>query len=68
MGIRRNLGAALTMGAMATTKLKEAQKQYKSRLDQDGSLTGKFNALCESVSSKFKEMNGSLGPSKSHPD
>ena len=26
MGIRRNLGAALTMGAMATTKLKEAQE------------------------------------------
>ena len=27
MGKRRNLGAALTMGAVATTKLKEAQEE-----------------------------------------
>ena len=57
MGMRRNLGAALTMGAMATTKLKEAQGRYQSRLDQHRSLAERFNALCETISSKFEEMN-----------
>ena len=64
MGIRRNLGAALTMGAMATTKLKEAQETYQSRLDQYRSMTEKVNALCETIISKCEEMNGTWDQAK----
>ena len=64
MGIRRNLGAALTMGAMATTKLKEAQERYQSRLVQYRSLAEKFNALCETIISRFEEMNGTWDQAK----
>ena len=64
MGIRRNLGAALTMGAVATTKLKEAQEGYQSRLFQYQSKAEKFNALCETISNKFDEMNGTWDQAK----
>ena len=43
MGKRRDLGAALTMGAVATTKLKEAQEGYQSRRVQYQSIAEEFN-------------------------
>ena len=59
MGIRRNFGAALTMGAMATTKLKEAQEGYPTRYEQHRSLAADFSTLCESLISKLEEMKES---------
>ena len=64
MGIRRNLGAALTMGAMATTKLKEAQEGHQSRLELHQSMVERFNALCESTMGKFAEMKESWNQAK----
>ena len=64
MGIRRNLGAALTMGAMATTKLKEAQEGHQSRLELHQSMVETFNALCENTMSKFAEMKENWNQAK----
>ena len=64
MGIRRNLGAALTMGAMATTKLKEAQEGHQSRLELHQSIVERFNALCENTMSKLAEMKESWNQAK----
>ena len=64
MGIRRNLGAALTMGAMATTKLKEAQERYQTRLEHHQSMAAEFNSLCENVINNFEEMNGNWNQAK----
>ena len=64
MGKRRDLGAALTMGAVATTKLKEAQERYQSRRVQYQSFAENFNALCEAINSNFEEMNGTWDQAK----
>ena len=64
MGKGRNLGAALTMGAMATTKLKEAQEGYQSHLELHQSMVERFNAHCENTMSKCAEMKESWNQAK----
>lgn len=57
MSLRRNLGAALTMGAMATTKLKDAQSDLQTQHERYQSADDEFCKLYERTVSKFKEMN-----------
>ena len=57
MGIRRNLGAALTMGTMATTKLKDAQGDLETQVELYQSAADEFCKSYERTVNKFEEMN-----------
>ena len=57
MGVRRNLGAALTMGTMATTRLKDAQNELRTREERCQSTANEFCNLYERTVNKFEEMS-----------
>ena len=57
MGFRRNLGAAFTMGAMATTKLKDTQSELQAQHERYQSIAGEFCSLYERTVKKFEEIS-----------